>query len=152
QLGCAMWRSSAERMKFRPEDGQEVVASGRLEVYPPHGKYQLIVSSLAPMGLGDLHVKFEEMKKRLAAEGLFAPERKRPLPLWPTRVAVVTSPTSAAVRDFLRIAYRRMPGAWITVFPVRVQGDGAWKEVAAALAELPKVGDFDAAIVGRGGG
>src|SRR5262249_48505720 len=117
QLGCAMWRSSADKLRFRPEDGQDVVASGRIAVYPPPGKYQLIVSSLSPMGLGDLHLKFEEMKKKLAAEGLFAPDRKRPLPLWPRRVAVVTSPTSAAVRDFLRIAYRRMPGAWITVFP-----------------------------------
>ncbi len=152
QLGCAMWRSSVERMKFRPEDGQDVVASGRVEVYPPHGKYQLIVSSLTPMGLGDLHLKFEELKKKLAAEGLFAPERKRPLPLWPRRVAVVTSPTSAAVRDLLRIAYRRMPGAWITVLPVRVQGDGAAKEVADALASLPRLGEFDVAVVARGGG
>jgi len=152
QLVCAMWRSSVERMKFRPEDGQDVVASGRIEVYPPHGKYQLIVNSLTPMGLGDLHLKFEELKKKLAAEGLFAPERKRPLPLWPRRVAVITSPTSAAIRDFLRIAYRRMPGAWITVFPVRVQGDGASDEVAKALAEMPKLGEFDAVVVGRGGG
>jgi exodeoxyribonuclease VII large subunit len=152
QLVCAMWRSSADKLKFRPEDGQEVVASGRIEVYPPHGKYQLIVSSLAPMGLGDLHVKFEELKKKLAAEGLFAPERKRALPLWPRRVAVITSPTSAAIRDFLRIAYRRMPGAWITVFPVRVQGEDAWKEVAAALAAVPRLGEFDAVVVGRGGG
>jgi exodeoxyribonuclease VII large subunit len=152
QLVCAMWRGSAERTKFRPEDGQDVVASGRIEVYPPHGKYQLIVSSLQPMGLGDLHLKFEELKKKLAAEGLFAPERKRPLPLWPRRVAAITSPTSAAVRDFLRIAYRRMPGAWITVFPVRVQGEGASDEVAKALAEAPKLGEFDAVVVARGGG
>jgi exodeoxyribonuclease VII large subunit len=152
QLGCAMWRSSADKLKFRPEDGQDVVASGRIEVYPPHGKYQLIVGSLATMGLGDLHLKFEEMKKKLAAEGLFAPDRKRPLPLWPRRVAVVTSPTSAAVRDFLRIAFRRMPGAWITVFPVRVQGEGAWKEVAGALADAPRLGEFDAVVVARGGG
>lgn len=152
QLGCAMWRSSADKLKFRPEDGQEVVASGRVEVYPPHGKYQLIVSALAPMGLGDLHLKFEEMKKKLAAEGLFAPERKRPLPLWPRRVAVITSPTSAAIRDFLRIAYRRMPGAWITVLPVRVQGDDAWKEVAAAIAAVPRLGEFDVIVAGRGGG
>jgi exodeoxyribonuclease VII large subunit len=152
QLVCAMWRSSVERLKFRPEDGQDVVASGRIEVYPPHGKYQLIVSSLQPMGLGDLHLRFEELKKKLAAEGLFAPERKRPLPLWPRRVAVITSPTSAAVRDFLRVAFRRMPGAWITVFPVRVQGDGASDEVAAALRETPKLGEFDAVVVGRGGG
>jgi exodeoxyribonuclease VII large subunit len=152
QLVCAMWRSAADKLRFRPEDGQDVVASGRIEVYPPHGKYQLIVSSLAPMGLGDLHLKFEELKKRLAAEGLFAVDRKRPLPLWPRRVAVVTSPTSAAVRDFLRIAYRRMPGAWITVFPVRVQGDGASNEVCAALEAMCRVGEFDAVVLARGGG
>jgi len=152
QLGCAMWRSSVERMKFRPEDGQEVVASGRIEVYPPHGKYQLIATSLAPLGLGDLHLKFEELKKKLAEEGLFAPERKRPLPLWPARVAVVTSPTSAAVRDFLRIAFRRMPGAWITVLPVRVQGDGAAAEVAEALSLLRRIGTFDVVVLARGGG
>ena len=152
QLVCAMWRSAADKLKFRPEDGQEVVASGRIEVYPPHGKYQLIVSGLAPMGLGDLHVKFEELKKKLAAEGLFAAERKRQLPLWPRRVAVITSPTSAAIRDFLRIADRRMPGAWITVVPVRVQGDGAWEEVAKAIAAVPKIGEFDVIVAGRGGG
>ena len=152
QLGCAMWRSSADKLKFRPQDGQEVVASGRIEVYPPHGKYQLIATSLSPLGLGDLHVKFEELKKKLAAEGLFDASRKRPLPLWPRRVALVTSPTSAAIRDFLRIAYRRMPGAWITVLPVRVQGDDAWKEIAAAVRAVPRLGEFDVIVVGRGGG
>jgi exodeoxyribonuclease VII large subunit len=152
QLPAVMWRSGAARLKFAPTDGQEVVASGRIEVYPPHGKYQLVCDTLSPLGVGELHLRFEEMKKRLEAEGLFAPDRKRPLPLVPGRVAVVTSPTGAAVRDLLRIALRRMPGAWITVFPARVQGEGSAEEVAAALASVPAVGEFDVAILARGGG
>ncbi len=152
QLACAMWRSSAERLRFRPDDGQDVVASGRIEVYPPHGKYQLIVQSLAPLGIGELHVRLEELKKRLAAEGLFEVARKRPLPLVARRVAVITSPTSAALRDLLRIALRRNPCAWITVFPVRVQGDGAAAEVAAAIEDVCRVGVFDVVVLARGGG
>jgi len=152
QLGCAMWRSAARRLRFRPEDGQDVVATGRIEVYPPHGKYQLIVEDLAPLGVGELHLRLEELKRKLALDGLFAPDRKRPLPLLPRRVAVVTSPTSAALRDFLRIARRRAPGAWITVFPVRVQGDEAQGEIVQALADVPAVGDFDVVVATRGGG
>mgnify|MGYP001204866245 CR=1 FL=1 len=152
QLVCAMWRSYANRLRFRPEDGQEVVASGRIDVYPPHGKYQMIVEELAPLGLGELHVRFEQLKRALAAEGLFDPDRKRELPLLPRRVVVITSPTSAAVRDFLRIARRRAPGAWITVYPVRVQGDEAVAEVAQALADVPRLGGADVVVVARGGG
>ncbi len=152
QLPCVMWRSAADRLKFRPQDGQEVVASGAIDVYPPHGKYQLVASSLAPLGMGELHLRFEELKKRLAAEGLFAAERKRPLPTIPRRAAVVTSPTGAAVRDLLRIAFRRMPRAWITVFPARVQGEGSVEDVVGALRLVPRLGEFDVAIVCRGGG
>ncbi len=152
QIGCAMWRSRVSRVRFKPEDGQEVVATGRIEVYPPHGKYQLIVETLAPLGVGELHMRFEQLKRQLADEGLFEPQRKRGLPLLPRRVAIVTSPTSAALRDMLRVAYRRMPGAWITVFPCRVQGDVATSEIVAALESVARVGDFDAVIVGRGGG
>lgn len=161
QLPAVMWRSSAARLRFKPEDGQEVVATGKIEVYAPHGKYQLVVDSLSPVGVGELHLRFEELKRRLAAEGLFDEGRKRPLPAFPRRVAVVTSPTGAALRDLLKIAYRRMPGAWITLFPVRVQGDGAAEQIASAIAAIGKVGagadgafdsSFDVAIVGRGGG
>ncbi len=152
QLVCAMWRSSAGRLRFRPENGQEVVAEGRIDVYPPHGKYQMIVDRMAPLGVGELHLRLEALKKQLAAEGLFEPERKQRLPLVPRRVAVITSPTSAALRDFLRIAQRRSPGAWITVFPVRVQGDEAPGEIAQALDQLSAVGEFDVVVATRGGG
>lgn len=152
QLGCAMWRNAAQRLRFRPEDGQEVLATGRIDVYPPHGKYQMIVDSLSAVGIGDLARRFEELKQRLLAEGLFESERKRSLPLVPRRVAVVTSPSGAALRDFLRVATRRMPNAWITVIPARVQGDEAIEEVAQALELLPRLGDFDVAVVTRGGG
>jgi exodeoxyribonuclease VII large subunit len=152
QLVCAMWRSSADRLHFRPENGQEVVAEGRIDVYPPHGKYQMIVDRMSPLGVGELHLRLEALKKQLAGEGLFAPDRKQPLPLLPRRVAVITSPTSAALRDFLRIARRRNPGAWITIFPVRVQGDEAPGEIVQALDELSAVGDFDVVVATRGGG
>jgi len=152
QLVCAMWRSSAGRLRFRPENGQEVVAEGRIDVYPPHGKYQMIVDRMSPLGVGELHLRLEALKKQLAAEGLFAPDRKQTLPLLPRRIAVITSPTSAALRDFLRIARRRCPGAWITIFPVRVQGDEAQGEIVAAFDELSAVGDFDVVVATRGGG
>ncbi len=152
QLVCAMWRSYAGRLKFRPNDGEEVLASGHIDVYPPHGKYQLIVRSLEPLGVGALHVKFEELKKRLRADGLFDADRKRPLPLLAQRIAVVTSPTSAALRDFLRIQRRRMPGAHVTVFPVRVQGAEAAGEIVRALEFVPQVDEFDAIALLRGGG
>lgn len=151
-VSCALWRMTATRLRFRPEDGQEVVAEGRVEVYAPHGKYQLIVAALQPLGLGELHLRYEALKKKLAQEGMFDPSRKKRLPMLSRRVAVVTSPTSAAVRDLLRIAYRRMPRAWVTVFPVRVQGPEAVPEIVAALEQVSAVGEFDAVILARGGG
>lgn len=152
QIPAVLWRSSAARLRFQPEDGQEVVASGRVEVYPPHGKYQLVADTLAPVGIGELHLRLEQLKERLAAEGLFDEARKRPLPPFPERVAIVTSPSGAALRDFLKIAYRRMPCASITVFPARVQGEGSAESVAAALAAVPSLGAFDVIVAGRGGG
>lgn len=152
QLPAVMWRSTAERLRFRPEDGQEVVATGKVDVYPPHGKYQLVCTALAPLGLGDLHVRFEQLKRALAEEGLFDEDRKRPLPLVPRHVAVVTSPTGAAVRDLLKIALRRMPRAWITVVPARVQGEGAIEDVVAGIRDAAALPDVDVVIVGRGGG
>ncbi len=152
QLACAMWRSNAGRLRFQPEHGQEVVATGHIDVYPPRGSYQLIVRDLAPLGVGELHLRFEALKKQLHGEGLFAPERKQSLPLLPRRVAVVTSRSTAALQDLLRIARRRMPACWVTLFPARVQGQGAADEVAAALDLLPSVGEFDVVIVTRGGG
>ena len=152
QLVCAMWRSYAGRLRFRPEEGHEVLAIGGIDVYPPHGKYQLIVRELLPLGAGALHVRFERLKARLLAEGLFDEERKRPLPFLCRRTAVVTSPTTAALRDFLRIQRRRMPSAAVTVFPVRVQGETSADEVCAALGQIERAGGFDAVAVIRGGG
>ena len=152
QLPAVLWKSGAARLKFRPEDGQEVVASGRIEVYPPHGKYQLVCDGLSPLGVGELHLRFEQMKQQLGAEGLFDEERKRPLPMIPRHVAVITSPTGAAVRDFLKIALRRMPRAWITLVPARVQGEGSIDDVVAALAAAPTLPHVDVVILARGGG
>jgi exodeoxyribonuclease VII large subunit len=152
QIGAVMWRYRTSRLRFRPEDGQEVLATGKVDVYPPHGKYQLVVDRLEPLGVGALHVAFEQLKQRLAAEGLFGAELKQPLPFLPTRVAVVTSPSGAALRDFLRVAFRRMPGAWITVFPVRVQGDEAPDEIVDALERAGRLIDVDVIVATRGGG
>lgn len=151
-LGAVLWRSSAARLKFPVKDGMEVVAAGRLDVYAPHGKYQLVVSSLDPVGAGAAALALEELKKRLAAEGLFDAFRKRPLPLLPRRIGLVTSPTGQAVRDLLRNILRRHPGAWVTLRPVRVQGETAAAEVAQALRDLDEEGGFDVVVVGRGGG
>jgi exodeoxyribonuclease VII large subunit len=152
QLPAVMWRSTAARLRFRPDDGMEVVATGKIDVYPPHGKYQLICDSLSPLGVGDLHVRFEQLKAQLAEEGLFDEARKRPLPMVPRHVAVVTSPTGAAVRDLLKIALRRMPRAWITVIPARVQGEGSIEDVVDALRAAPELDGVDVVIVARGGG
>lgn len=152
QIPAAMWRSQAARLRFRPDDGQEVVARGRIDVYAPHGRYQLIVDAMRPVGVGDLHRRYQELGRRLSEEGLFDPARKRPLPLLPRRVAIVTSPTSAALRDLLRVAWRRDPDAWITVHPVRVQGEAATAEIEAALLAADRSRRYDVIVTGRGGG
>ncbi len=156
ELRCILWRSSAAGLKFEPENGLEVVASGQLEVYTPRGTYQLIARKLAPRGVGALEIAFRQLKARLEAEGLFADDRKRPLPTIPERVAVVTSPTGAAVRDILHTLRRRFPGLHVLLFPVRVQGDGAAAEIATTIKQLNRhaaaLGGIDVAIVGRGGG
>ena len=153
QVPCAMWRSSAARLRFRPENGMEVIAGGRVEVYVPHGKYQLIVDQMEPRGVGALQLRFEQLKEKLQAEGLFDPARKRPLPLYPRRIAIVTSPTGAAVQDMIRTIRTRFPPADVLVYPVKVQGEGAALEIAAAIAHLNLARpDVDVLIVGRGGG
>lgn len=152
-IPCAMWRGFASKLKFQPDNGMEVVAGGRVEVYVPHGKYQLIVETLEPQGVGALQKRFEQLKQKLQAEGLFDPARKRPLPFLPRTIALVTSPTGAAVQDMLRTLKTRFPACRVLVYPVRVQGEGSAQEVAAAVGHvnlaLPEV---DVLIVGRGGG
>ncbi len=156
ELRCVMWRSTAARLRFAPEPGMEVIATGRLEVYLPRGVYQLVVRKLEPRGVGALEIAFRQLKDRLEREGLFDPARKRPLPLVPQRIAVVTSPRGAAIRDIVQTLARRFPAAEVLVFPVRVQGDGAGEEIARAIDLLnrfaAKLGGIDVAIVGRGGG
>ncbi|MCA1629012.1 MAG: exodeoxyribonuclease VII large subunit [Acidobacteria bacterium] len=163
QLRASCFRGANSRIRFRPTDGLQVRARGRLTVYEPRGDYELVVEGLDPVGAGALRVAFEQMRDRLAAEGLFAEELKRPLPLLPRRVGVVTSPTGAAVHDILRVLSRRTRTVNILLVPVRVQGEGAGAEIARAVAMLNahhraailsgRAGDgVDAIIVGRGGG
>ncbi len=153
QIPCVMWRSASARLRFRPEDGMEVVAFGRVEVYLPHGKYQLVVDDLEPRGVGSLQIRFEQLKERLQREGLFDPSRKRPLPFFPRKLALVTSPTGAAVQDMLRTIRARCPLVHVLVYAVRVQGDGSAQEIAAAIGHLNlAMPDLDVLIVGRGGG
>ena len=151
QIPCALFKGSAARLGLQPGDGVKVVAHGEVSVYEPRGAYQLIVRGLEPLGQGDLHQRFEELKKKLQAEGLFAEERKRPLPAFVERIGIVTSPTGAAVRDVIHVLQRRCPRIALTVFGVKVQGDGAAEEVAEAITRLGKM-EFDLLLVVRGGG
>jgi len=152
QIPAVIWRSRAGRIRFDLHNGLEVVATGAVEVYAPHGKYQLIIDSVVPQGIGSLELAFRQLQEKLAAEGLFAPERKRPLPRFPRRIALVTSPTGAAVRDMLQVITRRWKGADIVIVPVPVQGDAAARQIAAALQLAPEIPDVDVVVTGRGGG
>lgn len=151
-LPAVMWRSTASRLRFHLEEGQEVLVRGGVDVYPPHGKYQLIIRSVEPIGEGALRLAFEQLRQRLAQEGLFDADRKQPLPQMPRRIALVTSSTGAAVRDMVTVIQRRFPRLTILLLPVRVQGEGAAEEIAAALAFADEHADADVIIVGRGGG
>lgn len=151
-LRCVMFRGDAASLRFRPENGMQVIAAGRITVFPRDGQYQLYCVRLTPEGAGDLHVAFEQLKEKLLREGLFDQAHKRPLPAYPRRIALITSPAGAAVRDMLRILGARYPLAQVRVLPVRVQGEGAAEEIAAALdwANLHQAADL--IITGRGGG
>ena len=151
QIPCALFKGSAGRLAVAPKDGAKVVAAGEVSVYAPRGAYQLIVRSLEPVGKGDLHQRFEELKRKLQSEGLFEESRKRSIPEFVERVGIITSPTGAAVRDAIHVLQRRCPRIGITVFGVKVQGEGAAEEVAEAIREMGKR-DFDVLLVVRGGG
>ncbi len=152
-IGLVIWKRSAQRIRSELHDGMEVVARGHLDVYAPRGEYKLIVDELHLKGLGALELKFRQLREKLAAEGLFAPERKRHLPKFPRRIAFVTSPTGAAIRDFLEVVRRRWRGVHVLVVPVRVQGLGAAGEIAAAIATVNRMAlEIDVLVVGRGGG
>ena len=151
-LRCVMFRGQASRLRFRPENGMQVIARGRITVFPRDGAYQLYCDALTPEGAGDLAVAFEQLKAKLHAEGLFDPAHKKPLPRYPQRIAVVTSAAGAAVHDMIRILRRRYPIAKVILLPVRVQGAEAPPEIAGAIryADRWKIGDV--IITGRGGG
>ena len=151
-LKCVMFRSSASKLRFRPESGMRVTAAGRISVYPRDGAYQLYVSALMPEGAGDLQAAFEQLKSKLEAEGLFDPGHKKPLPQFPARVAVVTSGAGAAVHDIIRVLGKRWPMAKILVLPVRVQGAEAPAEIAGAIRYANRWKAADLIITGRGGG
>ena len=152
QLRAVMFRGRNRLVAVPPQDGMRVVCCGSVGVYAARGEVQLVVESLSVGGVGDLQKAFEALKARLADEGLFASERKRPLPLFPGCVGVVTSATGAAIQDILNVLQRRAPGLRILLRPVKVQGDGAAAEIAAAIADLEQHGAADVLIVGRGGG
>jgi exodeoxyribonuclease VII large subunit len=151
-LRCASFRMQNRFIRFTPEDGLSVRAHGRLSLYEARGEYQLIVEFMEPVGIGSLQLAFEQLKSRLAAEGLFDLERKRQLPMLPRCIGVVTSPTGAAIHDIIRVIRRRDEGVNIVLAPARVQGDGAGGEIARAIELLNERDDVDVIIVGRGGG
>lgn len=152
QIRAVVWKTDARLLRFRPKDGMHVLARGSLRVYPPRGDYQVSVQVLEPLGKGSLAQAYEELKEKLDKEGLFAQERKRPLPLLPRRIGVVTSPTGAVLRDILRVLKRRYANLEVLVYPVRVQGEGAASEIAQAIAALNRLGGLDVVILARGGG
>ncbi|MBC8357080.1 MAG: exodeoxyribonuclease VII large subunit [Planctomycetes bacterium] len=153
QIRGVIWRNTASRVPFDLEDGAEVVCGGSLDVYPPRGSYQLVVREIEPRGVGSLLLALRQLQQRLAAEGLFDPEHKSPLPRFPRRIAFVTSPTGAAIRDFLEVLRRRWRGVEVLVVPTRVQGEGAAGEIAKAIAVANHVHPApDVIVVGRGGG
>ena len=152
QVRCAMFRSAASRMAVRAENGMKVSARGRISLYEARGDYQFIVDSMQEAGEGLLQRQFEELKKKLDSEGLFDPARKRPLPAYPARIALVTSPSGAAVRDLLHVLQRRWPVAKVRLYPVPVQGAEAPAAISAAISAADRHGWADTLIVGRGGG
>lgn len=152
QMRGVMFRGMNSKLKFVPEDGLEVLCFGTLSVYETRGEYQLIIRHMEPKGIGALQLAFEQLKKKLEAEGLFDEDRKRPLPVLPRKIGIITSPTGAAIQDMIQILTRRFPNIEILINPVLVQGDEAAGQIAAAIAEMNRRDDLDLLIVGRGGG
>jgi exodeoxyribonuclease VII large subunit len=152
QVKCVAFRSAHRYWKFKPQDGLAVLARGRIDVYEARGEYQLLVESLEPQGFGALQLAFEQLKQKLAAEGLFDPARKRPLPRFPRRIGIVTSPRGAAIADMVHILSRRFPGIHVRLYPSLVQGEGAVEEVVRGIEYFSRTQWPDLVIVGRGGG
>jgi exodeoxyribonuclease VII large subunit len=153
QLRAVLWRTAASRVRFDLDDGLEVICQGHLDLYAPRGTYQLVIEQILPKGMGALELALRKLRQRLAAEGLFEQERKRPLPRFPREIAIVTSPTGAALRDFLEVLRRRWRGTDVLVLPARVQGEGAAAEIATAIAAANRLArPIDVLVVARGGG
>src|SRR5271168_1967621 len=152
QVRCVLFKQQTRGLKFRPEDGLQVTVRGSISVYDARGEYQIYVESLEPVGLGALQLAFEQLKRKLEAEGLFDAARKKPLPMLPSRIGLITSPTGAAVRDVVRILTRRFPNVHLTLYPVRVQGEGAAAEIVEALQCFHQRHPVDVILLVRGGG
>ena len=152
RIECVMFRQYAYLMDFEPQNGMQVVLKGAVSLYVASGSYQFYATSMKPDGLGDLHIRFEQLKNRLMAEGLFDQSLKKPLPLLPQRVGIVTAKTGAVVHDIARVAGRRNPGVQFVLRPAKVQGDGAAQDIAQGIRDLEKWGSVDVIIIGRGGG
>jgi exodeoxyribonuclease VII large subunit len=152
QIKAVMYRSAVRYLKFKAEDGLRVIARGRIGVYEPKGEYQILCEHLQPQGYGALQLAFEQLKKKLQAEGLFDASRKRPLPALPAKIGIVTSLDGAALRDIIRVLRRRYPNAHLVISPTRVQGEGAGREVAHAIRKIERIDSVDVVIVARGGG
>jgi len=152
QIKCAMFRSHARALRFKPGDGLAVICRGRVSIYSQRGDLQLLVEGIEPEGVGQLQLAFDQLKVKLEAEGLFQPHKKKTLPAFPKTIGVVTSPTGAAIRDILQVLERRSAGVQVLLAATRVQGEGAAAEIAAAISLLNQEGSADVLIVGRGGG
>src|SRR5580693_3328690 len=152
QIRCVCYKTTARYLKFKPQDGIAVLARGRIDVYDARGEVQFVVEALEPQGHGALQLAFDQLKKKLAAEGLFEASRKRALPPLPERIGIVTSPTGAVIRDILQILDRRFSGRHIRLYPAQVQGDGALEQLVAGIEYFSRSGWAEVVIVARGGG
>jgi exodeoxyribonuclease VII large subunit len=152
QIRCVMWKSSHRFLRWRPKEGMKVIVNGKLTVYEGRGEYQIDVRQMSPHGKGDLYAAFEQLKERLQNEGLFDQKRKRPIPMLPKKIGVVTSPTGAVIRDMLHILNRRYMNLQIVIFPAKVQGDDAAATIVEGIQVLNRTQDIDVLIVARGGG
>lgn len=152
QIPCVLWRGRNQALPFTPQDGMKVLAQGRVTVYEKRGAYQFDVVKMQPAGIGELQLALEQLKQKLFAEGLFDDAHKKPLPKFPDRIGIVTSPTGAAIQDLIHILNRRFSGIEIILNPVKVQGEGAAQEIARAIDEFNEYGEVDVLIIGRGGG
>ncbi|TXK90204.1 exodeoxyribonuclease VII large subunit, partial [Parageobacillus sp. SY1] len=152
RIQAVMFAGYNQYLSFRPEDGMKVLVRGEISVYEPSGNYQIYVKEMQPEGIGNLYLAYEQLKKRLEAEGLFSPEHKKPIPAFPRYIGVVTSPTGAAIRDIMTTIRRRYPIATVILFPTLVQGEQAAESIVRSIEKANELGYIDVLIVGRGGG